>query len=56
MHFIDSRTLEQTGYLPASEFHTGPTHLEGSLFMVGRAIVRTYSDLYVLDLPGLPSD
>jgi len=53
MHFIDSQTLEETGYIAASSFHKGSTHLEGSIFMPGRAIVRIYSDLYVIEFPGL---
>ncbi len=53
MHFIDARTLRETGFLPTAAFHRGSPHLEGSVFMPGRAIVRNYSDLYVIDLPGL---
>jgi len=53
MHFIDSRTLAQKDYLPAGDFHKGSTHLEGSIFMPGRALVRIFYDLYVLEFPGL---
>jgi hypothetical protein len=53
MHFIDSRTLAQKDFLPAGDFHKGSTHLEGSIFMPGRALVRIFYDLYVLEFPDL---
>jgi len=53
LHFIDAKTLHQTGYIATSAFHDGSPHLEGSIFMSGRALVRNFSDLYVIDFPSL---
>lgn len=54
MHFIDPTTLKQTGFIDPVKFHTkGSTHLEGSTFVPGRAIVRIFKNLYILDFPTL---
>ncbi len=52
MHFLDSRTLRQKYFLDPAAFHKGSTHLEGSVFLPGRALVRIFYELYVIDFPG----
>ena len=54
LHFLDARTLRETGGVAPSEFHRGSTHTEGSIVMPGRALVRIFYQLYVVDFPNLP--
>ncbi len=54
MHFIDPKTLKQVGFIDTKTIHKkGSTHLEGSTFVPGRAIVRNFRNVYVLDFPTL---
>ena len=53
MHFIDAKTLSQKDLLKPSDFHWESAHLEGSIFMPGRALVRIFYELYIVDFPEL---
>lgn len=53
MHFLDARTLKERWFLDPKKFHKVSAHLEGSIFLPGRALVRVFYELYVVDFPGL---
>lgn len=51
LHLLDSKTLKELGGVDPRDFHKGSTHTEGSIVMPGRALVRVFYDLYVVDFP-----
>ncbi|MEK7477054.1 MAG: hypothetical protein AAB152_15625 [Candidatus Coatesbacteria bacterium] len=52
MHFLDAKTLKEKWFLNPKDFHKVDAHLEGSIFLPGRALVRSYENFYVIDFPG----
>ncbi len=53
MHFFETAKLRQTGLISPKKIYASADHLEGTLVLPGRVLMRNYEHLYVLDFPGL---
>lgn len=53
MHVFDAKTLRQTGMIPPKRVYANADHLENSLVLPGRVLMRNYERVFVLDFPAL---
>ncbi len=53
MYFFETPSLRQKSLLSPKKIYQHADHLEGSLALPGRVLMRNYENLYLIELPGI---